>query len=444
MEYVISSKKLRERLLASVAPEMPRNLCPVIKLTISKVPAYMRPAAANAMFPAMAAHLNNIKFPYLSNVECEPICMEVTCGSSSIGKSFVDPMIEAIIRKLREHDVTSRHKLEEYARDYKRKGANKEKPERPKDVAILVPEPDMTNPALVQLLMDAQEEGNLPIYTQITEIDMLDQAAGGHRKVTKVIRLNSEAKRYGQQRATVDGITGNPFLRWQFNASCTEIKAKAFFRDCLLDGTLGRIGFSYIANQGNQRGIPKQGNYDQAYLDELDVFLQRLHTTHGIVRVPMLDSVIRRLEKELEEIIELSGDKNFASLAWRSLGIAWLKGCIIYVAEGQRWSKEIANFVEWSLAYDLWSKLQLFSDLIREKGFAKTSDVRKTGPVNMLNLLPDSGFTKAQYEALRQQRGMTADGGNQLYVWKTRGYVELDPEHPDIYRKTEAYRKRHG
>lgn len=429
-------------LLSPIPPSLPKRLPGFIRLTISKVPDYMRPAAANALFPSSAAQMHDVEFRYIDNVLHEPTFMEGTVAASGLGKGYLDPMYEAIIRFLRAHDSESQKKLLEYARLYKTKSQSQAKPERPLDAAILVPEPDMTNPALVQLLMDAEREGNRSLYTPIPEIDLLDQCCGGHRKVTKVIRLNFDTKRYGAQRATVDGITGNPFLRWKFNFSCVPEKAQSFFKSCLKDGTLGRIGFNYVPKPERKRGIPRQGNYDEKYMEALDEFLVRLRMAKGEITVPKINKLINKLNDELSEASELADDEVFESLYHRSLVIAWLKGCVLYVAEGYRWTTEIANFVEWSLYYDLWSKVAIFAPQMKDSRNNVIIDVRKYGPANMLDMLPDS-FSQTMLEQLRQSLDKPIYCVSQLTLWQNRGYIEYDDQ-TKLYSKTATYLAKHN
>jgi len=430
-------------LLSNTAPPMPRRLPSLISHTISKVPDYMRPAAANAIFPPIAAQMHDVTFRYADNCIHEPTFMEGCIAPSGVGKGYLDPMIEAIIRFLRLHDEESSRKLAEYARLYNKKGKNQDKPDRPLDAAILVPEPDMTNPALIQILQDAEREGNRSIYTLIPEIDLLDQCCGGHKKVTKVIRLNFDTKRYGAQRATVEGVSGNPRLRWRFNFSCVEAKAQKFFNDCLLDGTLGRIGCSYITRPTNiSRGtIPHQGDYDDKYLNKLDEYLIRLRAATGEVNVPKICKLICHHSADLAEIADLSDDDSFQSLCNRSLNIAWLKGCILYIAEGYRWSKDIADFVEWSLYYDLWSKIAIFAPQLKKCNATERIDVRKYGPANMLDMLPDT-FSREQLEQLRKQMDKSVYCTAQLNTWMGRQYITLDTS-TELYSKTPDYLSKH-
>lgn len=432
--------KIKYDLISPTAPEMPKHLPEFVRLAISKVPDYMQPAAANAMFAPAAAHLYNIVFRYRDNTLHEATCMEGCVAASGVGKGYLGPMLEALIRKLRWHDAESQRKLVEYSRQYHRAGKNGEKPDRPSDAAILVPEPNMTNPAFILLLMDAELEGNRSLYTPIPEIDLLNGTCGGHSKVTNVLRVNFDTKRYGAQRATPEGITGNPFMRWKFNFSCVVEKAQQFFKNNIADGTAGRICFSYIPKP-QRKGIPYQGDYDEPYYRMLDLYLDRLSNAKGVLQVPELDAVMARLEKYFDEVCDLSDNDTFGGWVNRAQTMGWIKGCILYISQGMKWDPKIGRFVEWSIFYDLWSKISIFAPNMKSGVSVSDSDKRKYGPANMLDMLPTS-FSQEQLEQLRQKLDKDANGCKQLGVWIDREYITYDAS-THLYTKTEKYLKKH-
>jgi len=417
-------------ILGAEAPKMPDCLPKMLSLAVQNVPDHMKPAIINSVFPALGSLMHNVSFRYLDNVLHEPHFMCGIVGPQSIGKGSITPVIETIIHSLREHDISSNAKLNEWKRQTKAAGANKQKPNRPEDAAILAPEPDMTNPALIQLLMDAEAEGNRFLYTNIPEVDLLDQCCGGHKKVTKVIRLAFDLSRYGAQRATADGISGNPTLRWNFNFSCVGKKAQTFFRDSLLDGTLSRIGISYVLRPKERTGIvPKQGIYTDEYRRRMDAFLVRLESATGEIECLQANKQAEQLALEMAEIACLSDDENFEALSFRALVIAWLKGCVLYVANGYRWTASISDFMRWALYYDLWSKLAIFAPKLRDdQDPIDTYKTRLAGPSNLLDKLPDA-FSYADLVLVRQAAGRSEEGtSNQLYQWKYRGFITADQE----------------
>jgi len=421
-------------ILGTEPPQAPQKLPKLLKLAAENAPEHMKPAILNSVFPALGALMHNVGFRYPDNVYHEPHFMCGIVGPQSVGKGSINPVIETIIHSLREHDDTSNAKLNEWKRQCKSAGANKTKPNRPEDAAILAPEPDMTNPALIQLLLDAEAEGNRFLYTNIPEVDQLDQCCGSHKKVTKVIRLAFDLSRYGAQRATADGISGSPTLRWNFNFSCVGKKAQTFFKDSLTDGTLSRIGISYVKRPEDDDDFPVQGVYDDDYRRQMDTYLVRLQAATGEIECAQANKLIRVLKKEIGDFCSRTDDENFTALSYRSLVIAWLKGCVLYVANGQRWTASIGDFMRWALYYDLWSKFAIFAPKLREeKDPIDTARTRQNGPVNMLDMLPET-FSLAQLVEVRIAAGKAEDGAvNQIKQWKHRGFISGEK---DTYRKT--------
>jgi len=431
--------QIKYDVLGEEAPQIPENIPDILRLATKNVPAHMKPAVMNSVFPALGALMHNVRFRYIDNVTHEPHFMCGMVGRMSIGKGSINPVIEAIIHSIQEHDAISKAKLDEWRNQCRSIGANKQKPARPEDAAILNPEPDMTNPALIQLLMDAEKDGNRFLYTNIPEVDLLDQCSGGHKKVTRLIRLAYDISRLGAQRATVDGISGSPRLRWNFNFSCVEDKAISFFKACLSDGTQSRIGFSYVQKHRDRTGIvPKQGIYTEEFQKQLDGYLVRLQAATGEISCPRANTLANELSKEMATISSLSDDDNFEDMTYRAVAIAWLKGCVLYVANGNKWSNAISDFVRWSLYYDLWSKLALFAEELNiSNKSVDTSQTRKKGPANMLEMLSDV-FTAKDLEDKRVKRGKSISGtANLLSQWKSRGYITQNAD--GTFTKTSTF-----
>jgi len=296
----------------------------------------------------------------------------------------------------------------------------------------------MTNPALIQLLMSAEKEGNRFLYTTMPEVDLLDQCSGGHRKVTSLIRLGYDLSHYGAQRATADGVSGNPILRWNFNFSCVEQKAQSFFKGYILDGTVSRISFSYMQRPEERiKGIPRQGTYDEAYDKCMDEWIARLQSATGIIPCPKAGKLADELQDEMDLIADLSDDSHFEDMTHRAVALAWLKACVLYVLNDYSWSNEIAEFMRWSLYYDLWSKIALFGTEMSLTGKGvDTKTLRKRGPQNMLILLGDT-FSADQLKDIRIDRGMDPDPNNQLKTWVNRGFITYSAQ-TGLYQKVES------
>jgi hypothetical protein len=107
------------------------------------------------------------------------------------------------------------------------------------------------------------------------------------------------------------------------------------------------------------------------------------------------------------------------------------------VLNNQTWSKSIGDVVEWLVYRDLWSKMQLFADLLG-KDADQVSEAQRRGPKNMLDDLPND-FSEAQLEALRLQLGKSKEGtSGQLRKWLFRKFITFSNQ-TGLYSKTETY-----
>lgn len=430
-------------------PRVPR-LKGYLKHVISPVPKHMHPAAAQQVLIPTQQHLSpNTSFTYIDGTEkrgCDLIHMAITVAPSASGKGYLEPMYKAVSRYWMQKSEENLRKLIEWSKTCKSKGQSKDRPRRPsgKDAVIYTPVADQTNAAFIQNLCDAEEAGDNCVYTRMPELDMIIGCCGGKSKVTKVIRLNYDAsKGVGTLRATEAGVSGDPAARWLWNASCVMEKARNFFRgEYLTDGTLGRIGFAYMPKPESHE-MPQQGKYDEKYHEKLEEYLLRLRNATGHFIIKPLNSLINRLKGELDEICDLTDDTDsiFLSYCHRSLETAWRKGCLLYILEGCRWTKETADYIEWSLYYDLWSKVQIFSPQMRKAQGAGIVDVQKFGPTNMLAELPND-FSQAQLEQLRASKDMPIYCATQLRNWVNRGYITRSAQ-TGLYSKTEEYLLKH-
>lgn len=434
-------------LTSSKMPEMP-CVKGYLNHLISNVPSHMRAAAALQSFSPAYQHLSrNVTFRYIDNTEkrgCDFNGMGITVSPSGNGKGYLEAVFKAVSQHWRRMSEENLNKLMEWARTCKSKGQTKDRPQRPRgvDAVIYTPVADQTPAAFIQNLVDAEEAGECSLYTSMPELDMITACAGGKAKVTKIIRLNHDAERDGTLRVTEQGVIGNPTLRWKWNASCVAEKARRFFcGDTLIDGTLGRITFAYVP-KNSCRKMPRQGNYDETYQEKLEEYLLRLRNACGCITIHRLNKLILRLKDELDEISDLSDDEVFEGFAHRSLQTAWMRGCVLYIVDGCRWTKEAAEWVEWSLYYDLASKINVFAPQMRKAQGTGTVDVRKFGPTNMLDLLPTPSFSQAQLEKLRLDKEMPANCSLQLNAWKNRGYITYSPQ-TGLYTKTEEYLRKH-
>ncbi len=419
--------------IAPAMPKLGKDLA-IVKLLLSQVSKDMQEILAPLLFDSLASHISGTAFMY-PDLTWKEICGLITAVStvSAGGKGQLQRLVEAIMRVARQHDEMELQKLVEWQKIIKSKAANKEKPVRP-DVSFWIPPSDITNAAFIQNAMACEKDGEHTQYYNLPEVEMADRMCGGHRQVTQTIRNIYDIQKAGALRATADGVTGNPTLRVNMNISCTPGEARKFFKNDLFNGTLGRIAFSYKA-RGNRDGkIPRQGKYDEDFLAQLDEYIVRLQACKGRFIVKPLNKLADKMAADMAALADLTDDDTLWDLSKRAIVNAWKKGCVLYILNGQTWTKAMSEFVEWLMYYDLWSKNQIFGDMLKD-GDTCVVEAQKSGPKNMLENLPDT-FNEAQLEALRATMDKPKEGTKrQLRVWMSRGFITYSAQ-TGLYTKT--------
>lgn len=416
-------------------PEMPKKLPRVIAHLVKNVPEVCRPAVANAVFPALAAHLKGVKFWLIDGTEKEATFMCVTMAKQSSGKSAVNKPIEYVIADIVERDELSRKREQDWKDAMAQKGANKEKPKRPDDICVQVLVSDMTNAAFVQRMKDA--DGKY-LYTNLEELDLLKQLqTNGTKDVGKIICLCFDNGKYGQERVGTQSVTARVDLRWNWNASSTIQKGIKFFQGRLVDGTLSRINVCTIVQDKSKPFV--YGRYDDKYAEQLKPYITNLNLATGHVECKQALDLAQRMLDKCQEDADLTDDDVLQDLAYRAVTIAYLKAMVLFICNDMTWSREIAEFAQWSLDYDLWCKQHFFGQQITEDKLHE--NVRQTrGRQNLLDLLPDT-FTLQQAQEMRRQQGMDDAAQHMIRTWVYRGYVERD-DISHLYAKTDSYLKR--
>ena len=426
----------------NTSPTMPRlgKGTECVKLLLSQVSKDMQEPITPMLFPILGAHLCNTEFVYPANTSKEMCGMMASLvADSGCNKGQLSQLVEALCAGLRAHDEAELEKLTQWQQAMKTRSANQEKPARP-DVALLFPPADITNAAFIQNAIGCEIAGGLTQFLNLPEVEMADRLCGGHRQVSHTLRNIYDRQRAGALRATADGVTGNPVLRVNVTISATPFAARQFFKNDLWNGTFGRMVFSYKARTARDGRIPRQGCYDETFCTELNRYLQRIAACNGTHIVKPLNTLIDKLAREMAEAADLADDDILWDLSKRSLVSAWKAGCILWVLNDMEWTRGIADLVEWLAFHDLWSKTQIFSDML-EKSVDSISDATKSGPKNMLDQLPDT-FTITQLEALRETMKKTAEGTkHQIHVWTNRRFITYDPI-TGLYTKTETYLKK--
>ena len=431
MKYDISKQK---------APAMPRlgTGTELVKLLLTQVSKDMREPIVPMIFPVLGAHLSGVTFQYPDLSWKEPCGMMANLVAESGGnKGQLSNLVEALCRDFRSHDDEELKKLIEWQKQMKTKSANKEKPVRP-EVAFWFPPADVTNAAFIQNAMACESLGGRTQYLNMPEVEMADRMCGGHRQISQMMRNIYDRQRMGALRATADGVTGNPLMRVNMTISSTPFASRKFYKNDLFNGTFGRMVFSYKARTGRDGRIPRQGRYDDAFLKKVDEYLVRLDICKGRFVIRQLNNLIDRLAQDMATLADLVDDDVLWDMSKRALVTAWKAGCILWVLNSQQWTTAMGILVEWLVYHDIWSKVQLFEDLLKEgdKGLSEA----KGGVKNMLESLPDT-FSVAQLEALRVEMGKDKDAGQQLRTWVHRGFITHSNQ-TGLYSKTQEYLNR--
>ena len=422
-------------------PPMPKKLPPLVKLLTKNVPWFYKPAVASAVFPALGVHLHGVKFRYWDNVEHEATFMNVLIGRQSIGKGTIKKPIEYIMEDIRQRDIPNRQREADWKQ--KNPGAKQKKDPRPTDICIQMLIDNLTDAVFNQRIVDANNNGQRFIYTIVDEIEGLKKVTskGTTDEVGLLIRKAFDNSDAGQERVGADSVSGIAPLRWNFNASTTPPNAKKFFSRMVNDGTVGRLDIStIISNDDDNDQAPILGIYDHTFAAQLKPYIDRLEAASGLIECPQAKRLSLDMKRENGDAAKLYESEAYRVFSYRANVIAWLKGMVLYVAHGYKWSREIAEFVRWSQQYNLWCKMLYFGQQLERELREEVEIQRQSGPQNLLNLLPDE-FTKEQYRQMRQSQGKTGNGDSTLRTWASRNYIFLD-EQSGRYCRTEEYKKK--
>ena len=401
-------------------PAMPEKLPKLVELLISRTPEIYKPAVAHAIFPPLATHLWQTSFRYIDNVVHEATLSTCLLAGTGAGKSSVDKPIRYIMEDIRKRDAENLKREKEWKEEVTRKGANKDKRKRPDNLVIQEIDADMTSPAFVMRTAEAQ--GRF-LYTSLNELDQFDALRGSGNQQFRIMCLAFDPfNLFGQQRVGVQSVTERVTIRFNWNASTTIQKGQRYFSKVLTDGPISRINFCTIPEREIGDEMPVYGDYDDAYRESLKPYIENLNNARGLIDCPEAFQLALKLKDENAEFSRLSQDRVYENLSFRANVIAYLKACVLYVANGCKWEPEIDEFIRWSERYDLYCKMRFFGDAIKRANDTGEKS-SKRGPSNMLMQLPDE-FTYQQVIDLRVANGMSQKGTSKMLGnWKDRHYI---------------------
>ena len=405
-------------------PEMPKKLPKLIELLTSKTPEVYKAAVAHAIFPPLATHLCGVSFEYTDHVVHEATLMNCLMAETGAGKGCIDEPIRHIMADIKRRDKENERREAEWKKDCQKKGANKDKLARPEGLIIQVIDPDMTKPALVTRMDEA--EGHF-VYVKLNELDLFEQLKGqtGKQHFQLMCLAFDPGAEYGQTRVGTQSVTARPQCRFNWNACTTILKGRRFFRKVLTDGPISRINFCTIPEQEIGGEQPIYGKYDVEFDESLKPYIDNLVAARGLTDCQQAYKLAKRLQQECAEFAQLSQNTVYWNLSHRACVIAWLKACVLYVANGGKWEKSIEEFIRWSLNYDLWCKMAFFGADIRKAEGEDDSRLGTRGPRSLLALLPDE-FTLEDAKRVRRQEGLSNEGKacqNMIRQWVFRKHV---------------------
>ena len=421
-------------------PEMPAKLPKLIKLLTKNTPNQYKAAVAHAVFPSLGTHLKEVEFEYTDYVKHEATLMNCLMAHTGAGKGCIDEPIRHIMADIKARDAENTRREAEWKKDCQKKGANKDKQVRPEGLVIQEIDPDMTKPALVTRMDEA--EGHF-VYVKLNEIDLFEQLKGqtGKQHFQLMCLAFDPGAEFGQTRIGTQSVTARPKCRFNWNACTTIQKGRRFFSRVLTDGPISRINFCTIPEMEIGAEQPIYGKYDEAFDAELKTYIDNLVSAHGVVDCPQAFKLAKKLQEECAEFARLSQDETYWNLSHRAIVIAWLKACVLYVANGCQWEKTIEDFVRWSLQYDLWCKMQFFGADI-EKANHEGEYREHPGPKNLLDLLPDE-FTLNDAMQARAKQGLQTDKrkcARMIHQWVFRKYVLQITDYS--YKKSDKYKEK--
>lgn len=420
----------------TLLPEMPKRLPKVVQLLLSKTPDIYKPAVAHAIFPPLGAHLWKVRFPYIDNVMHEATFMNVLMAGTGAGKDCITQPINHIMADIRSRDAENLKREADWKKEVNSKGSNKDKRQRPEGLVIQEVDPDMTNPAFVMRMAEADEHF---LYTKMNEIDQFDALRGsarGSQQFQIMCLAFDPDNRYGQTRVGTQSVTEKVCIRFNWNAATTIQKGQKYFRNVLTDGPISRINFCTIPEREIGADMPVYGTYDAAFDEELRPFIDRLCRAAGVIDCPQAYKLAKRLKDECAEFARLSQSRVYENLSFRANVIAYLKACVLYICNDYKWSREIEDFVRWSLQYDLYCKMTFFGEAIEAASRSAEERTGRRGPRNLLEQLPQE-FTTHDADLVRQANGMDTLGTrNMLHQWVHRGYLLQMTD--DSFRKVKS------
>lgn len=407
-------------------PQRPKHMPELLKLLSSKVPMKYKAMVEEAVWPAMCAHLKGVTFRYIDGVIHEANISSPLIGRQSSGKGAVNMPIELLLADITARDRENENRLLDWRRRNQCKGTTKDRQPRPEDIVIQRLDDDLTPAALSQALIDAEKNGNRRVITKVDEIELLNRIGNGKNDTVGVlVRYGWDSARWGQRRVGLDSVNGSYTVRWVWNASCTLKSARRFLTNAwVADGSLSRLNVNALFLSEDDHEMPKIEEYDEKFINALKLYVERLNAASGLIECQQANRLAKEMKDEHDRIADLCESEGYRTLSYRAVIIGWLKAMILFIVNGYKWDKVIAEYVKYSVRRDMYLKMYFFGQQIEDE-FDEEERQQHSGPQNLLCLLQDE-FTYDDFLLLRKSQGRRGDGKSTLRTWKARGYIDYD------------------
>lgn len=421
----LSAQEIQAIFSSPLPPEMPEDCLPrPVKVALCNTPSLYKPSYSQCIIPAYATLPDDVSFVYINGKIYGPKINAVQVANSGIGKNSVSEIISYILVDVYRESSENLDKMVEHNEQNTCLPDNVPKKCRPKNLPQRIVFADTTFPALCTQMKEAQGKFCFLEAKEIEELYNLQSGRGGKSPLVILREADDPDGRIRQRRVGEKSITVDVPLRLNYVISTTPSGAQDFFRKDSIKGGLSRVEMTTIVKPEIGYDEPVFGRYDEKYEKRLRPFIDNLTNAHGVIVCKQAQQLARQLKKECQEFLSVTSDEVWDDLTHRALTHAFLKACILYVANGCKWESNIVPFIRWSFFYCLWVKCRYFIDTIREA--ESKVKISKSGPTNKLALIPYDIFSFEDVVKMRKEQGMDDSRlatANQLNVWVNRKFV---------------------
>ena len=406
-------------------PEMPEDCMPrAIKAALWNTPSLYRPSYSQLVFPPYATLTSDLSFTYNNNIDYEPRINGIQVAPSGIGKNPVSTIYNHILADVNKENDKNLEKMVEHNERNTCLPDNRPKQQRPKDLPQRIVFADTTFPALCTQMKEAQGKFCFLEAKEIEDLYNLQSGRGGKSPLVILREADDPDGKLRQRRVGEKSVTVSVPLKLNYCISTTPAGAQDFYKKDAIKGGLSRAEMTTVVKPEVGYDEPPFGRYNEKYDERLRPFIDNLTNTHGVIVCKQARALAKQLKKECQELLSVTGDDCWDDLSHRALTHNFLKGCILYVANGCKWESVNEPFLRWSFFYCLWVKCHYFMDAIRTAESKVVTS--RTGATNKLTFIKTDIFSFEDVQKMRKEQGMSdtkESTANQIGVWLNRKYI---------------------